>query len=201
MGNKEFTRLYAEHASPIYSFLSYRTGDRVLAEDLLADTFERVLRARRGYDRRKGSERTWLYAIALNCVRDHARRIKAETRALAQVLPSGDAATENSFDGFERRDGLREALSTLSDSEREVMALRFGADLSLADIASLLDQPRSRVESRIYRSLKKLRRSLTTESAPAPAPVTALTPVPAPATAVTPVPAPAVTPVPRSAGA
>ena len=163
MGNKEFTRLYAEHASSVYSFLSYRTGDRVLAEDLLGDTFERVLRARRGYDRRRGSERTWLYAIALNCVRDNARRIRAETRALAHVVPGGDPVPESAYEGLERRDALREALSTLSDSEREVMALRFGADLTLADVASVLDQPRSRVEARIYRSLEKLRRCLGAE--------------------------------------
>ena len=65
MGPTDFTRLYAEHAQSLYAFLSYRTGDRVLAEDLLADTFERVLRSRRGYDPRRGSERTWLYTIAL----------------------------------------------------------------------------------------------------------------------------------------
>src|SRR4029077_7111716 len=56
MGDKDFTRLYSEHAQPLYAFLSYRTGDRVLAEDLLADKFERVLHARNGFDRRKASE-------------------------------------------------------------------------------------------------------------------------------------------------
>ena len=41
----QFERLYAEHAQPLFAFLTYRTGDRVQAEDLLADTFERALRA------------------------------------------------------------------------------------------------------------------------------------------------------------
>lgn len=163
MGHKEFTRLYSEHARSLYSFLSYRTGDGVLAEDLLADTFERVLRARRGYDRRKGSERAWLYAIALNCVRDNARRIKSETRALAQVLPSGGYHHEPAFEGLERKDALREALATLNDNEREAVALRFGADLSLADIAAALGEPRSKIETRVYRGLKKLRGCLATE--------------------------------------
>jgi RNA polymerase sigma factor (sigma-70 family) len=164
MGHKEFTRLYSEHARSVYSFLSYRTGDSVLAEDLLADTFERVLRARRGYDRRKGSERAWLYTIALNCVRDNARRIKSETRALAQVTPSGGHLfMDSAYEGLERRDALREALATLNDNEREAVALRFGADLSLADIAAVLDEPRSKIETRVYRGLKKLRGCLATE--------------------------------------
>ena len=58
----------------LLGFLIYRSGDRALAEDLLADTFERVLTARRPFDRRRASEKTWLYTIALNLLRDHARR-------------------------------------------------------------------------------------------------------------------------------
>src|SRR4051812_29564462 len=80
-----FERLYAEHAGPLLAFLTYRTGDGALAEDLLADTFERVLRARRRFDPRKGSEKTWLYTIALNLLRDNARRQAAEQRSMEQV--------------------------------------------------------------------------------------------------------------------
>src|SRR4029077_1266442 len=85
MQDDAFERLYAEHAQALYAFLSYRTGDRVLAEDLLADTFERALRARRRFDRRKASEKTWLYAIALNRLRDQIRRRSTESRALERV--------------------------------------------------------------------------------------------------------------------
>src|SRR6476620_12317984 len=83
--DEAFERLYAEHAQALYGFLSYRTGERLLAEDLLADTFERALRGRRRFDRRKASEKTWLYTIALNCLRDHVRRRGAESRALERV--------------------------------------------------------------------------------------------------------------------
>ena len=69
MRQDAFERLFEEHARPLLAFLTYRTGDPVLADDLLADTFERAIRGRRGFDRRKGSEKRWLYAIALNLVR------------------------------------------------------------------------------------------------------------------------------------
>ena len=85
MRDDQFERLYADHAQRLFAFLAYRTGDRALAEDLLADTFERALRGRRGFDRRKASEKTWLYAIALNGLRDHARRRAAEARALERT--------------------------------------------------------------------------------------------------------------------
>src|SRR3954452_2440424 len=70
MADDRFERLYAEYSAPLFAFLVYRTGERDLAEDLLADTFEHALRARRGFDRRRASERTWLYSIAINLARD-----------------------------------------------------------------------------------------------------------------------------------
>ena len=83
MKDDEFERLYSEEAQGLFAFLAYRTGDRVLAEDLLADAFERALRAK--FNPRKGSAKTWLYAIALNVLRDHVRRVAAEGRAYARV--------------------------------------------------------------------------------------------------------------------
>src|SRR2546423_10913379 len=108
----DFERLYAEHAAPLYAFLAYRTGDRTQAEDLLADTFERALRARRRFDPRKGSEKRWLYAIALNLVRDAARRGTTERIALEAV---GMAAPRSHapLDSIDQRDELAGALAAL----------------------------------------------------------------------------------------
>ena len=64
MDDSDFERLYTEEAAGLFSFLAYRTGDRALAEDLLADAFERALRGR--FNPRRGSAKTWLYSIALN---------------------------------------------------------------------------------------------------------------------------------------
>ena len=74
--------LFEEHAQRLFAFLTYRTGDRVLAEDLLSETFERVLRSRKRFDPRLGSERRWIYTIAMNLLRDHARRNAHEERIL-----------------------------------------------------------------------------------------------------------------------
>jgi RNA polymerase sigma-70 factor (ECF subfamily) len=153
----EFERLYADEASGLFSFLAYRTGDRALAEDLLADAFERALRARRRFDPRRGSRRTWLYAIALNALRDHARRAAAESRALERVPPDSDP---DAFAGVEQRDVVQRALGALSGEEREAIALRFGADMTVPEIAELLDEPLTTVEGRVYRALRKLRERL-----------------------------------------
>jgi RNA polymerase sigma factor (sigma-70 family) len=157
MRDDEFERLYAAEAQGLFAFLAYRTGDRALAEDLLADTFERALRSRRRFDPRRGSEKTWLYAIALNLLRDHARRAAAEGRALGRV---DEPAAADELEGVERREALDRALAGLSPEEREAIALRFGADLSVPEMARVLDEPLTTVEGRVYRALRKLRERL-----------------------------------------
>jgi RNA polymerase sigma factor (sigma-70 family) len=157
MRDDEFERLYAEEAPGLFSFLAYRTGDRALAEDLLADAFERALRSRARFDRRRGSQRTWLYAIALNALRDHARRAAAEGRALERLA---DQPAPDAFAGVEQRDQLARALDVLSPEEREAIALRFGAELTVPEMAKVLGERLTTVEGRVYRALRKLRDSI-----------------------------------------
>jgi RNA polymerase sigma-70 factor, ECF subfamily len=164
MGNmreEDFERLFEEHAQPLFGFLVYRTGNRALAEDLLADTFERALRARRRFDPRRGSEKNWLYTIALNLLRDRHRRAEAEERALERL---GDPPAEEESPIVEMvadRDLIRHALDVLSSEEREAIALRYAADLTLPEIAKVTRQPLTTVEGRIYGALRKLREKLT----------------------------------------
>ncbi len=155
MDDDAFEQLYAAEASALFSFLAYRTGDRSLAEDLLADAFERALRGR--YNARKGSAKTWLYAIALNVLRDHLRRAAAESRAYERVE---DGAARDPFADVEVRDELMRGLTRLSAEEREAISLRFGAGLTVPEMATVLGEPLTTVEGRVYRALRKLREAL-----------------------------------------
>jgi RNA polymerase sigma-70 factor (ECF subfamily) len=156
-----FERLFEEHAERLFSFLAYRTGNRALAEDLLSETFERVLRSRVRFDPRRGSERRWLYTIALNLLRDQARRHTHEERLLRTVcVGAADQQPDPALEAVEHRDELQRALAKLSEGEREALALRFGADLKLREVARILGEGESAVEGRIYRALRKLRDEL-----------------------------------------
>src|SRR5687768_13935774 len=103
---EDFERLYADEAAGLFSFLAYRTGDRALAQDLLGDAFERALRSRRRHEPRRGSAKTWLYAIALNVLRDHLRRVAAEERARERLDPVREAAPDPRLDAVDLRDEL-----------------------------------------------------------------------------------------------
>jgi RNA polymerase sigma-70 factor (ECF subfamily) len=163
MREKDLDRLFDEHAQPLLKFLIYRTGDRALAEDIVADTFERALRRRSLFDRARGTEKAWLYTIATNLLRDGARRREVEERAYANAFvpePVLVGGVDGGLARFEARSTVMEALEVLSAEEREAVALRFGADLTVPEIAKVLDQPLTTVEGRVYRALRKLRSQL-----------------------------------------
>ncbi len=161
MREADFERLWAEHSGPLLRFLWYRTGDKALAEDVLGDTFERALRARRSFTRTRGAEKTWLYAIALHRLTDLTRRAATERGALERVsVGAGISADPGGLDAAEFRQDLQSALARLSPEEREAVALRYGADLALKDMALLTGTPAKTLEGRLHRGIGKLQEGL-----------------------------------------
>lgn len=158
MREKDLDRLFVQHAEPLLKFLILRTGDRALAEDIVADTFERAVRKRSLFDRARGTEKAWLYTIAMNLLRDGARKREIEERSYAAAhVPAFVGGDDGGLAQFESRTTVTEALEQLSPEEREAVALRFGADLTVPEMAKVLDQPLTTVEGRVYRALRKLR--------------------------------------------
>ncbi len=139
----------------VYGFIAYRLADRHAAEDLTQVTFERALRAWGRFDRRRASERTWLLAIAHNVLVDHHRRKRPA------VIEAIDEHALASVPGPEERMGgapeLVAALAALSERDREVLALRYGGDLTGPEIGQLLDLSLANVHQIISRSLRTLR--------------------------------------------
>ena len=158
MKDAEFERIVERHAQDVYAFLAYRTGDHRLAEDLLADTLERAYRARGRFDRRRASEKTWLISIALNRWRDVIRRETSERTALARL--GRDEPESDGTDRHDERRALMEALGTLATPERDVVTLVYGAGLTAKQVASVLDEPVTTVQGRLYRGLARLKDEL-----------------------------------------
>lgn len=157
MRDQDFERLFTEHAPALFGFLVYRTGDRPLAEDLLADTFERALTTRSRLDRRRGTEKAWLYTIALNLLRDHARRASVEERALERIGVEAPDGGDHSLDAAETREEVMQLMAGLEPDEREAVALRYGADLTVPEMARVLGVPLTTAEGRLYRALRRMR--------------------------------------------
>jgi RNA polymerase sigma-70 factor (ECF subfamily) len=139
----------------VYGFLAYRVHDRDTVEDLTQATFERALRAWSRFDPRRGSERTWLLSIAANLLVDYRRRDRSVLVETIddRLMPPAAGADQRAFGSAE----LSDALSELTEREREVLALRFGGDLTAAEIAPILGLTLANVQQITSRALRKLR--------------------------------------------
>ena len=141
----------------VYSYAAYRLGDGADAEDATSDAFERALRYRDSYDRRKGEPTAWLIGIARRCV----------DQILSDRLPVGEPPDAEATIDLEQqtvnRLELARALSGLSEQDRELVALRYGADLSARQIAELLEARTNTIEVALHRALERLRRQLARE--------------------------------------
>jgi RNA polymerase sigma-70 factor (ECF subfamily) len=143
--------LFARYREPVFRFLRRMLGDGAAAEDLTQDTFLRALGATY---RANGQERGWVFQIARNLARDHARA-RTRVRGL-QAL--GDAAVHGDpLLGLE----LDAALGTLTDDDREVFLMKEIGGLSYAEIALACDMTPDAVRSRLHRARLALRKQLT----------------------------------------
>jgi len=162
-----FHEIYEENVWRVYGFIAYRVGSREDAEDLTSQTFERALRAWHRYDERRAPPGAWLIAIARNLVIDHFRAAPARGAhaplhdAPDSVLPSS-AGPEHDL-GIAPE--LAAALTRLGDREREIVALRFGADLTGQQIADLTGMTLANAQQILSRTLRRLRAELEGERA------------------------------------
>jgi RNA polymerase sigma-70 factor (ECF subfamily) len=143
----------------VYTYVACRIGDGPEAEDVTSDVFERALRYRDSYDRRKGEPIAWLIGIA-------RRSISAASVRREALEPSSiELGSEDMEELAIRRLSLRAALATLDERERELIALRYGADLTARQIAELLGERTNTVEVALHRVLARLRAELERERA------------------------------------
>jgi RNA polymerase sigma-70 factor, ECF subfamily len=157
--DEEFTRIYDDEVWQVYGFFGYRVRSRELAEDLTQTTFERALKAWSRFDPARASARTWLLSIARNLLIDHFRREGATHTERLLEGEAGDAQVGGEV--AEPRIGvspeLETALSTLGDRERELIALRYGGDLTGPEIAEITGLTLANVQQILSRSLRSLR--------------------------------------------
>jgi len=139
----------------VYAYVAYRIGDGPDAEDVTSEVFERALRYRDGYDARKGDYFAWLLGIARRCV-----AASAGSRPLVIADPPDDPAPGDLEADTVRRLALAAAVANLDDRDRELIALRYGADLTARQIAALLETRTNTIEVALHRALGRLRHVL-----------------------------------------
>src|SRR5579871_284642 len=149
-----FEELYRSSAPDVYAYVASLLRDRTAAEDITSLAFERAFRRRRLFDRRRGSERAWLFAIARNAALDELRRRRRTGALLTEVA---DTPAEEDPLLAERRLVVREGLASLAPADREVILLKFLGRLSNAELARVLGCSESNAGTRLHRAVERLR--------------------------------------------
>ncbi len=160
---QQFTRLYEAHLRQVLTYMSYRCDDEATAEDLTAQVFERVLKNLSTYQAVDSPFEAWLFAIARNVFTDHYRKQRLRQWLPWEKLqhkPHPQTATETLLEQRENKQSLLAALHTLKPRDRDLLALRFGAEFTNRKIAAQTGLSEQNVAVIIYRALKKLKRFL-----------------------------------------
>jgi RNA polymerase sigma-70 factor (ECF subfamily) len=151
-----FASVAEEHLDDVHAYLVYLTGDRTVAEDLTAETFERALRMWRRYDPRRAGAKTWLCQVARSTALDHfrseERRRRREERYAAR---ESQEVSEPTLGGGLSAE-LERALLELSPGEREVVVLRIVLELDGETSGRVLGISPTACSTRLSRTLQKL---------------------------------------------
>jgi RNA polymerase sigma factor (sigma-70 family) len=145
----------------VYSYVAYRIGAGPDAEDVTSDVFVRALRYRESYDPAKGTPLAWLVGIARRLVEASASPPRGETIDGFDAPASGDLEEEAI-----RRVSVVAAVAELDERDRELIALRYGADLTAKQIGAFLGMRTNSAEVALHRALARLRDKLEGRASP-----------------------------------
>jgi RNA polymerase sigma factor (sigma-70 family) len=155
----DFDTLYREARDDVFAYAATLLRDRAAAEDVTAQAFERAYKRRSRFDARRGTPRAWLFGIARNAALDELRQRKRA--AGAEVPPPlHEPAPDEAAELAAERDALRAALSRLPSRDREVIALKYHAELSNAELGAVLGVSATNAGTLLHRAMTKLRETI-----------------------------------------
>ena len=166
----ELVRCYSDR---VFGLVYRLTGSRDAAEDLMQETFLRMVRGLDAYEH-VGKFEPWLFRIAANLARDRARKLgrRGETGSLDEMTRDGDAPVSGAIarddpagrlQRAEAGERLAACLEKLSDADREIILLRHYSELPFREIAAMLGIPLGTALARAHRALQRLREQLADE--------------------------------------
>jgi RNA polymerase sigma factor (sigma-70 family) len=157
LDDSAFAALFDECAADVHAYAISLLGNRSAAEDVTALAFERLYRSRSRLDRRRGTPRAWLFAIARNAALDELRRRRRRPVCELDTELAGDERSGEALEQVERRATVQAALFALPLRDRELVLLKFHGQLSNGELARALGISESNAGTRLHRALARLR--------------------------------------------
>lgn len=163
--SRAFSEVYDRWSKPMLNyFYKMLWQDREKAEDFMQEIFTKIIHKPHLYNPEK-SFKTWIYSVANNMCKNEYRRAeirKGTSNSLHENSHIKDPkrSPDKEHDKNVFNDRLKEELDQLSDNHRKTFILRFKHDLSIKEIAEILETSEGTVKSRIFYTIKKLSEQL-----------------------------------------
>lgn len=157
-------KLYRQHASAVFRFAWGLCGDRDEAEDLVSETFVRLLT--RSPAIRTRTALAYLLAVARNAYLSRQRKKRRELPISLDALPATQSSPLTALDNRARLEATIRALRGLPDGERAALLLRVDHNLPYEDIAITLGTTVGAAKVRVHRARMRLSEALKSEGVP-----------------------------------
>ena len=152
---RRFEELYLSSYKRVYNYVSYRMANQQAAEDVVAEAYLLAARSFSKFDPARAKFSTWVTTIAINCMNSYYRKQRA-TVDLEQV-PESAVATFGGQKDVEDRAVVHQLLACLDETEREIIALKYGEGYRNVEIAERLGMNASTVSTKVANALAKMR--------------------------------------------
>ena len=161
------TQLYEANFDRIYRYIAVKIGDRMEAEDLTQQVFLNAVQSIGSYKWKGMPFSSWLYRIAHNQSVDYFRKkAKRPTVTLDDTDPPGGDDPEKTTETKLTMEELALATRKLTESQREVISLRFGGQLSIAEVARSMGKSEGAIKALQHSAVAALRRVMAAGTLP-----------------------------------
>jgi len=159
-----FTQLYEEYFDKIYRYIAFRIGNKTEAEDMTQQVFLSAMKSIASFKWKGIPFSAWLFRTAHNQVVDYLRKqARHITVPLAESLHSADDNPELVAERNLDIERLLSATRGLTKAQGEVISLRFGGELSIAEVARAMGKSPGAVKALQHSAIVALRRVLSLE--------------------------------------
>ncbi len=146
---------------PIFRYISFRVNEHETAEDLTSEVFTRLLSALQDKTAPQKTIKGWLYSVASRVVKDfYRKKYRRKQGALEETVPSLADGPAKEVESMLTNENLRQAITELTDDQQEIIALRFGYEMSIRDVAQTTGKSEGAVKMLQARAVAALSRTM-----------------------------------------
>ncbi|MCB0689215.1 MAG: RNA polymerase sigma factor [Saprospiraceae bacterium] len=162
----ELGQIYERYKKPLFAFFLHLHGSAFVAEDLVQNVFERILKYKQQF-KGDGNLRSWIFQIARNVSSDFFRREKRYRSD--EVITGMNLVSQqpNPLEGLEfddKKNHLHQAIAQLAEDKREVLMLVKIGEMKYREVATLLNENESTIKVKVFRAIKELREILVRQN-------------------------------------